>query len=31
MTPHPVDLRIGNVRNNEPGLCEAWACPPNSV
>lgn len=31
MTSHPVDPRVGNVRNNEPGLCEVWACPPNSA
>ena len=31
MTAHPVDPRVGNVRNNEPGLCDAWACPPNSA
>ncbi len=23
MTKHPVDPRVGNVRNNEPGLCDA--------
>jgi putative SOS response-associated peptidase YedK len=26
-----VDPRVGNVRNNEPGLCEEWQCPPNSA
>jgi putative SOS response-associated peptidase YedK len=31
MTAYPVDPRVGNVRNNEPGLCDAWACPPNSA
>jgi len=31
MTVHPVDPRVGSVKNNEPGLCEAWACPPNSA
>jgi putative SOS response-associated peptidase YedK len=31
MTAHPVDTRVGNVRNNEPGLCEPMACPPNST
>lgn len=31
MTAHPVDPRVGNVRNNEPGLCEAFECPPNSA
>ena len=31
MTAHPVDPRVGNVRNNEPTLCEAFECPPNSV
>ena len=31
MERHAVDPRVGNVRVNEPGLCEAWACPPNSA
>jgi putative SOS response-associated peptidase YedK len=31
MTAHPVDPRVGNVRNNEPGLCDSWTCPPNSA
>jgi len=31
MTSHLVDPRVGNVRNNEPGLCEAFECPPNSA
>jgi len=31
MTTYPVDPRVGNVHNNEPGLCEAYACTPNSV
>jgi putative SOS response-associated peptidase YedK len=31
MTAWPVDPRVGNVRNNEPGLCNAWVCPPNSA
>jgi putative SOS response-associated peptidase YedK len=31
MTAHPVDPRVGNVRNNEPGLCTPWECPPNSA
>jgi putative SOS response-associated peptidase YedK len=31
MTTHPVDPRVGNVKNNEPGLCEAYACPLNSA
>lgn len=26
-----VDPRVGNVRNNEPGLCSEWDCPPNSA
>jgi putative SOS response-associated peptidase YedK len=30
MEAHPVDPRVGNVRNNEPGLCEVY-CPPNSA
>jgi putative SOS response-associated peptidase YedK len=30
MTTHEVDPRVGNVRNDEPGLCDSWACPPNS-
>ena len=31
MTMHPVDPRVGNVRNDEPGLCTEWQCPPNSL
>ena len=31
MKGFPVDPRVGNVRNNEPGLCEAYECPPNSA
>jgi len=31
MTRHPVDPRVGNVKNNEFNLCEAWVCPPNSA
>jgi len=31
MEAHPVDPRVGNVKVNEPGLCEAWTCPPNSA
>ena len=31
MTTHPADPRVGNVKNNEPGLCEPWACTPNSA
>ena len=31
MTAHPVDPRVGNVKVNEPGLCDAWTCPPNSA
>ncbi|MBN9616957.1 MAG: SOS response-associated peptidase family protein [Acidobacteriales bacterium] len=27
---HPVDPLVGSVRNNEPGLCVPWDCPPNS-
>jgi putative SOS response-associated peptidase YedK len=30
MTAHPVDPRVGNVRNNESSLCNTWDCPPNS-
>ena len=30
MDAHPVDPRVGNVRNNEPGLCALWDCPSNS-
>jgi putative SOS response-associated peptidase YedK len=30
MDTHPVDPRVGSVRNNEPGLCALWDCPPNS-
>lgn len=28
MTAWKVDPRVGNVRNNEPGLCEQWNRPP---
>jgi hypothetical protein len=31
MTTHQVDPRVGNVKVNEPGLCNAWTCPPNSA
>lgn len=31
MSSHPVDPRVGNVRNNEPGLCTPYTCPPNSA
>ena len=31
MEAHPVDPRVGNVKVNEPSLCEAWTCPPNSA
>ncbi len=31
MTAHPVDSRVGNVRNNEPSLCDLWDCPKNSI
>jgi putative SOS response-associated peptidase YedK len=31
MTAHPVDPRVGNVRNNEPSLCDLWDCPQNSI
>jgi putative SOS response-associated peptidase YedK len=31
MTAHRVDPRVGSVKNNEPGLCQEWACPPNSA
>jgi putative SOS response-associated peptidase YedK len=30
MMAHPVDPRIGNVRNNDRALCQAYECPPNS-
>jgi putative SOS response-associated peptidase YedK len=30
MTAHPVDPRVGNVKVNEPSLCDSWTCPPNS-
>jgi putative SOS response-associated peptidase YedK len=30
MTAHPVDPRVGNVRNNELSLCNLWECPLNS-
>ena len=29
MSAHPVDPRVGSVRNNEPRLCALWDCPPN--
>jgi len=31
MTAHEVDPRVGNVRNDEPSLCNIWQCPPNSL
>ena len=31
MQMHPVDPRVGNVKNNEPSLCQKWQCPPNSA
>ncbi|MCU1302757.1 MAG: hypothetical protein JWQ87_3041 [Candidatus Sulfotelmatobacter sp.] len=31
MTAHEVDPRVGNVRNDEPSLCNIWQCPPNST
>jgi putative SOS response-associated peptidase YedK len=31
MTAHPVDARVGNVRNNEPSLCGPLDCPKNSM
>lgn len=31
MEAHLVDPRVGNVKVNEPALCEPWACPPNSA
>src|ERR1035441_3838751 len=31
MAAYPVDPRVGNVRNNEPGLCDTYECPPNSA
>ena len=31
MEMHPVDPRVGNVKFNEPGLCQCWTCPPNSA
>jgi putative SOS response-associated peptidase YedK len=31
MTAYPVDPRVGNVRNNEPSLCEVYKRPPNSA
>jgi putative SOS response-associated peptidase YedK len=31
MEAHPVDPRVGNVKVNEPGLCDVWMCPPNSA
>jgi len=30
MSAYPVDPRVGNVRNNEPGLSDLWS-PPNSA
>jgi putative SOS response-associated peptidase YedK len=30
MDAHPVDPRVGSVRNNEPELCVPWECPPHS-
>jgi len=31
MTSHPVDPRVGNVKVNEPALCEPWTYPLNSA
>ncbi len=31
MRAFPVDPRVGNVRNNEPTLCQEYECPPNSL
>lgn len=31
MQAHPVDPRVGSVRNNGPELCEEYKCPPNSL
>jgi putative SOS response-associated peptidase YedK len=31
MRAFPVDPRVGNVRNNEPALCQEYECPPNSL
>jgi putative SOS response-associated peptidase YedK len=31
MTAYIVDPRVGNVRNNESGLCAPWQRPPNSA
>ena len=31
MTAHEVDPRVGNVRNDEPSLCNIWQCPPKSL
>jgi putative SOS response-associated peptidase YedK len=31
MKAHPVDRKVGNVRNNEPSLCAEYHCPPNSA
>jgi putative SOS response-associated peptidase YedK len=31
MTAYTVIPRVGNVKNNEPALCEAWTCPTNSA
>ena len=31
MKTFPVDPRVGNVRNNEPSLCEAYQGPPRSA
>jgi len=30
MEADPVDPRVGNVRDDEPGLCAQWECLPNS-
>jgi len=31
MSAHMVDPKVGNVRNDGPGLCTPWECPPNSA
>ena len=31
MLAFSVDPRVGNVRNNEPTLCQEYECPPNSL
>jgi hypothetical protein len=31
MKGFPVEPQVGNVRNNEPGLCERNECPPTSA